>query len=331
MTMPVNRRLSVAPMMDHTDRHCRYFLRLISKHTLLYTEMVPATAIMHGNRNHLLGYSEREHPLALQLGGSDPAELAVCARIAEDFGYDEVNLNVGCPSDRVQSGRFGACLMAEPTLVAVCIQRMQKNAGIPITVKTRLGIDDRDSYEELVSFIDMVSSAGCKTFIMHARKAWLNGLSPKQNREIPPLEYEKVYRLKRDFPRLEIIINGGFTRAQDIRDQLEHVDGVMIGRAAYHDPYLLAGMDKLVFNDTVAPKTRQQILGEFTGYAAQQLESGMPLNAMTRHILGLYQGQPGARAFRRHLSEYAPRPGAGIEVLKRAAETITARQAVIID
>jgi tRNA-dihydrouridine synthase A len=278
--------------------------------------MITAHAIVHGDRQRLLGYSEPEHPLALQIGGSDPAELAACAQIAEDFAYDEVNLNIGCPSDRVQSGKFGACLMAEPELVADCVGTMQSKVSIPVTVKTRLGIDDRDSYEELTSFVRMVSAAGCRIFILHARKAWLNGLSPKENREIPPLEYEKVYQLKKDFPDLEIIINGGFINMTEIMTQLSHVDGVMIGRAAYQNPYLLADADRLIFGDVSEPLARNEVLDEFKIYIKKQLALGVPLNAMTRHILGLYQGQPGARTFRRNISENAHKPGAGIEILQ---------------
>ena len=307
-------------MMDRTDRHFRYFLRLISRHTLLYTEMITAHAIVHGDRQRLLGYSEREHPLALQIGGSDPEELAACAQIAEDFAYDEINLNIGCPSDRVQSGKFGACLMAEPELVAECVDSMQNKVSIPVTVKTRLGIDERDSYEELISFVQKVSDAGCRTFIMHARKAWLNGLSPKENREVPPLEYEKVYQLKKEFPELEIIINGGFINITEIMTQLSHVDGVMIGRAAYQNPYLLADADRLIFGDVSEPLARDEVLDEFKIYIKKQLALGVPLNAMTRHILGLYQGQPGARAFRRNISENAHKPGAGIEILQHSTE-----------
>jgi len=265
--------------------------------------MITSAAIINGNRDRLLAYSASEHPLALQLGGSDPAELGKCATIAEDYGYDEINLNVGCPSDRVQTGRFGACLMAEPELVAECIAAMQQATVVPVTVKTRLGIDDHDSYEELTAFINNVSATGCRTFIMHARKAWLKGLSPRENREVPPLNYNTVYQLKNDFPQLEIIINGGFTRLDQIQEQYKYVDGVMIGRAAYHDPYLLAEIDRIIFADKRMAKTRQQILAEFTDYINQQLEQGVALNHMTRHILGLFQGQSGARAFRRQLSQ----------------------------
>ena len=307
-------------MMDHTDRHCRYFLRLITRHTLLYTEMITTAAILNGKRDRLLAYSPGEHPLALQLGGSDPAALSRCAAIAEEYGYDEINLNIGCPSDRVRSGQFGACLMAEPHLVADCMAAMQQATAVPVTVKTRLGIDDRDSYDELTAFIDKVSIAGCKTFIMHARKAWLNGLSPGENREIPPLNYSMVYQLKKDFPDLEIIINGGFTRLDQIREQYNHVDGVMIGRAAYHDPYLLADVDRLIYADQKSTKNRHQILTEYMDYVSMNLERGVALKNMTRHILGLYQGQPGARAFRRHLSQHAHGADAGIEILKQAVK-----------
>ena len=309
--------------MDRTDRHFRFFLRLISKHTLLYTEMITSRAITHGDSNRLLGYSKREHPLALQIGGSDPIELSACAQIAEDLGYDEVNLNIGCPSGRVQSGKFGACLMAEPELVAKCINKMQKTVNIPVTVKTRLGIDERDSYEELSSFVRIVSAAGCTTFILHARKAWLNGLSPKENRDIPPLQYEKVYQLKQDFPELEIIINGGFITLDQILAQYSHVDGVMIGRAAYQNPYLLAQADHIVYKDSSDLRTREEIMEEFILYAREQLRNGVPLNAMSRHILGLYQGQPGARAFRRQISENVCKPGAGIEVLQQALKLVS--------
>ena len=320
--MEINRKLSIAPMMDHTDRHCRYFLRLITRHTLLYTEMITATAILNGNRERLLAYSDSEHPLALQLGGSDPVELKQCATIAEDYGYDEINLNVGCPSDRVQTGSFGACLMAEPQLVAECIAAMQKVTTVPVTVKTRLGIDNHDSYDDLATFINRVSIAGCRTFIIHARKAWLKGLSPKENREVPPLNYSTVYQLKKDFPELEIIINGGFNRLEQIQEQYNYVDGVMIGRAAYHDPYLLAEVDRKIFTDKNAVKSRQHILSEFMDYVSRQLQQGVALNHMTRHILGLYQGQPGARAYRRQLGQHACRSGAGIEILKQAVDVV---------
>lgn len=322
MTQELNRKLSIAPMMDHTDRHFRYFLRLISEHVLLYTEMATTGAILHGDREQHLGYSEREHPLALQLGGSDPVELAQCAVIAEDMGYDEINLNVGCPSKRVQNGRFGACLMAEPGLVAECVAAMSGRVQIPVTIKTRTGIDNRDSYAELTTFIDTVCSAGCHTFIVHARKAWLNGLSPKENRTVPPLQYETVYQLKKDYPDLEIIINGGFTGREQILAQFPHVDGVMIGRVAYQDPYLLAGMDQALFGSTNPVPTRQEILQEFKTYAARHVRRGTYLSHMTRHILGLFQGRPGARAFRRVLSENAHKPGVGTDLIEKAAACV---------
>jgi len=318
----ISRRLCIAPMMDRTDKHFRYFLRLITKHTLLYTEMITTGAILHGDHGQFLNYSKREHPLALQLGGSNPDELARCTKIASDWGYDEVNLNVGCPSDRVQSARFGACLMAEPELVANCVLAMQKQTHIPITVKTRIGIDERDSYEELSAFIEHVSHAGCQTFIIHARKAWLKGLSPKENREIPPLQYETVYQLKKDYPQLEIIINGGFTSIEQIIEQYDHVDGVMIGRAAYQNPYLLAKVDQLIFQDDYPVKSRHEVLEEFMEYVDQNLAQGIYLSHMARHILGLYQGQAGARLYRRTISEKAYQSGAGLDVLKEAANQI---------
>ena len=318
MQHALNRRLAIAPMMDRTDRHYRYFMRLISRRVLLYTEMLTTGAIVHGDRERLLGYADVEHPLALQLGGSDPDLLATCARIAEDMGYDEVNLNIGCPSDRVQSGRFGACLMAEPALVAECVARMRQQVNIPVTVKTRIGIDPRDSREELVEFVSTVSAAGCDTFIIHARKAWLQGLSPKENRDIPPLQYETVYQLKRDFTGLNIIINGGFTNMEQIMAQYDLVDGVMIGRAAYHNPYLLAKADARIFAEPAVPPARHEILRGFITYARQNLERGINLRHMARHIIGLYQGQAGASAFRRLISETVCRDTSGIDALEKA-------------
>jgi len=282
--------------------------------------MVTTGAILHGDKKQFLQYSPEEHPLALQLGGSDPHELGRCAVIAEDFGYDEVNLNVGCPSDRVKSGRFGACLMAEPERVSACVAEMKKNVSIPVTIKTRTGIDNHDSYEELAAFIKEVSNGGCSTFIIHARKAWLEGLSPKENREIPPLQYETVHQLKMEFPTLNIIINGGFTSLQQIMAQYDHVDGVMVGRAAYQDPYLLAEVDQEIFHDPYPVKTRHEILEEFISYVNQNLEQSIYLGHMTRHILGLFQGQYGARAYRRHISEHAYKPGAGVDVIQYAAQ-----------
>jgi tRNA-dihydrouridine synthase A len=323
MNYKLDRKLAIAPMMDRTDRHYRYFMRLISRRVLLYTEMLTTGAILHGDRERLLGYSDIEHPLALQLGGSDPEHLAACARLAADMGYDEVNLNIGCPSDRVQSARFGACLMAEPALVAACVARMRDAVNIPVTVKTRTGIDGRDSYEELAEFVRTVSAAGCDTFIIHARKAWLQGLSPRENRDIPPLQYEIVYQLKRDFPGLHIIINGGFTTLEQIQSQYALVDGVMIGRVAYHNPYLLAAADARIFLDNTLPPARHEILTGFIAYARQQQEQGISLKHMARHIIGLYQGQAGARAFRRLISENVCRNTSGMEVL----ETVVAQMA----
>ena len=302
-------------MLDWTDRHCRYFLRLISRHTLLYTEMITTGALIHGDRERFLCYDPAEHPVALQLGGSAPEYLARCARMAEDWGYDEINLNVGCPSDRVQNGRFGACLMAEPALVAECVTAMRAAVRVPVTVKHRIGIDERDSYAELVDFVGRLNDAGCDAIIVHARKAWLKGLSPKENRDIPPLRYEVVRDLKRDFPRLPIVINGGIETLDAAVDFLNDLDGVMIGRAAYHNPWILAEADRRVFGDDRPTPIRRQVLEAFIPYAERQLAAGVPMNAMSRHLLGLFQGQPGARAWRRRISEQAHRPGAGIEVL----------------
>ncbi len=318
----MERKLSVAPMLDWTDRHCRFFLRLISRHTLLYTEMVTTGALLHGDAPRFLKYDPAEHPLALQLGGSEPNDLARCAEMGEQWGYDEINLNVGCPSDRVQSGRFGACLMADPQLVADCVQAMQEKISIPVTVKHRIGIDDRDSYQELCDFVDTVSAAGSDTFIVHARKAWLQGLSPKQNREVPPLCYEVVHQLKQDFPELNIVINGGITSLEQTQQQLNHVDGVMIGREAYHNPWILAQADKLIFGDAHPVPSRHQVLQQMLPYVEAELASGIRLGNISRHILGLFQGQPGAGAWRRYISEHAHLPGSGIEVIQIAAEQV---------
>jgi len=318
----LQRKISIAPMLDCTDRHDRYLLRLLTRRALLYTEMVTTGALLHGDRDRLLGFDPAERPLALQLGGSDPADMAACARIAQDAGYDEVNINVGCPSDRVQSGRFGACLMAEPGIVAACYTAMSDAASIPVTVKTRIGIDERDSYEDLADFVGTVASAGCGTFIIHARKAWLSGLSPKQNREVPPLRYETVYRLKRDFPHLEIVINGGIASQDAAAEHLQRVDGVMIGREAYHNPYHLAGIDRRFFGDDATPPTRHAVLAAYLPYVTRQLALGVPLGRMSRHLVGLFQGVPGARAWRRRLSEDSRRPGAGAEVIEQAAREV---------
>ena len=311
----LDRRLSVAPMLDWTDRHCRYFLRLLSRHTLLYTEMVTTGALIHGEPERFLRFDPAEHPIALQLGGSDPQNMARCARMGADRGYDEININVGCPSDRVQNGRFGACLMAEPRLVADCVAAMKDTVAVPVTVKTRIGIDDRDSYGELLDFAGTLTDAGCDALIVHARKAWLAGLSPKENRDIPPLRYDVVEQLKRDLPNQTIAINGGIKTLDETAVFLETLDGVMIGREAYHNPWILTEADRLIFGDDRRAPTRNAVLDAFLPYVERELAGGTPLSAMSRHILGLFQGQPGARAWRRHLSEQAHRPGAGVEVL----------------
>jgi tRNA-dihydrouridine synthase A len=316
--LPLDRRLAVAPMLDWTDRHCRYFLRLITRRTLLYTEMVTTGALIHGDQDRHLRFDPAEHPIALQLGGSEPNDLARCARLGQGWGYDEVNLNCGCPSDRVQNGRFGACLMAEPALVADCMAAMKAAVTIPVTVKSRIGIDDRDSYQELVEFVGAVVEAGCDALIVHARKAWLQGLSPRENREVPPLRYDIVARLKADFPGLTIVINGGVQTLEAVAGFLTHLDGVMIGRAAYEDPWVLAGADQRIFGESWPQPTRHQVLERFLPYVARELAAGVPLGAMSRHILGLFHGQPGARAWRRHISEQAHRPGAGLAVLTAA-------------
>ncbi len=309
-------------MMDWTDRHCRTFHRLLSRHALLYTEMVTAEAVLHGDRTRLLGYNEIEHPVALQLGGSDPTKLAEAAWIGAEEGYDEINLNVGCPSDRVQSGRFGACLMAEPHLVADCIATMAARVALPVTVKCRIGIDDQDSEEDFSRFIDVVAAAGCRVFIVHARKAWLQGLSPKENREIPPLDYDRVYRLKAARPDLTIVINGGIPDLETARWHLEFVDGVMLGRAAYQTPYVLAGVDHLLFDDDHNVPERHEVLDALIPFVEEHLGRGGRLNNITRHILGLFHGQPGAKAFRRYLSENAIGDAAGMDVLRQAIDTM---------
>jgi tRNA-dihydrouridine synthase A len=309
-------------MMGYTDRHARYFLRLISRHTLLYTEMVTTGAVLHGDRNKLLRFDASEQPLAIQLGGSDPAELAQCSRIAEDAGFSEVNLNVGCPSDRVQSGRIGACLMAQPGLVAELVDAMQSAVRIPVTVKCRVGIDDMDGYAAFVEFIETVADAGCDTFIVHARKAWLQGLSPKQNREVPPLQYDYVYRLKKEHPSLNIVINGGIRTLDEIALHLEQVDGVMLGREAYHNPYLLAPVDQLFYGEQGVERTRAEIIDAFSDYVERQLQAGERLHAITRHIHGLYKHTRGSNAWKRYLSRHAHKQGAGTEVLKVARNAV---------
>ena len=309
-------------MLDWTDRHYRYFARLLSRHTLLYTEMVTTGALIHGDTARFLRHDMAERPVALQLGGADPREMVHCARLGAEAGYDEININVGCPSDRVQNGRFGACLMAEPETVAACVAAMKAAVNVPVTVKTRIGIDHRDSYEELLAFTQAVVDAGCDALIVHARKAWLQGLSPRENRDVPPLRYDVVLRLKQDFPALPMVINGGIKTLAQAAGFLDRLDGAMIGRAAYQTPWLLADADRIIFNDLAPPPTPHEILDAFVPYVERQLAEGVPLASITRHILGLFHGQPGARRWRRVLSEQAHRPGAGIEVLREAAAQV---------
>ncbi len=314
--------ISIAPMMDYTDRHFRYILRQITRHALLYTEMITAEAILHGDCDYLLGYHPEEHPLALQLGGSDLSALAQCAKIAQHYGYDEINLNAGCPSDRVQSGKFGACLMKEPSLVAECLSAMRESANLPVTLKTRLGVDEIDSYDDLTHFIDTVAISGCDTFIMHARKAWLKGLSPKENRTIPPLRHEVVYRLKQDFPQLTLILNGGVNTLTQIHDALQQLDGVMIGRHACQHPYFLAEIDALFYGATQPPLTRIEVIERVLPYMQKQLQQGVRLTQLARHLLGLFHGTKNARLWRRYLSENAHKSGADIEVILQALDNI---------
>ncbi len=316
-------RFSVAPMLDWTDRHCRFFHRLISQYALLYTEMVTTGALIYGDSHRFLQFSAAENPVAFQLGGSNPKELAVCAKMVEDYGYMEVNLNVGCPSDRVQNGRFGACLMAEPELVAECVAAMSLVVDIPVTIKSRIGIDEHDSYEELTNFVSTIVSAGCRTFIVHARKAWLSGLSPKQNREVPPLRYDRVYQLKEDFPQLEIIINGGITSLTQAEEMLKKVDGVMMGREAYHNPYILADVDKRFFSAVCDPLSRHEIVALLIPYIQAQLKTDVRLNSISRHILGLFHGEPGARGWRRYISENVGKSDADENVILEALKYTT--------
>jgi tRNA-dihydrouridine synthase A len=312
-----DRTLSVAPMMDWTDRHCRYFHRLLTQSALLYTEMVTTGAIIHGDADRFLTYNPEEHPLALQLGGSEPKDLAACARIAEQHGYDEINLNVGCPSDRVQRGRFGACLMLEPELVRDCMSAMLDVVDIPVTVKTRLGVDDDYSYQFMSDFVGKVAESGCSVFIMHARKAILSGLSPKQNRDVPPLHYDWVYRLKQESPDLEVVINGGIDSLEAVKQQLGRVDGVMLGRAAYHTPWILAECQQQLFEES-AFGSREELIEPMSDYLERQVREGTPVKYVSRHMLGLFQGQPGARVWRRYLSENAFRDDNNTELLKQA-------------
>jgi tRNA-dihydrouridine synthase A len=315
-------KVSIAPMMEWTDRHCRYFLRLISPHARLYTEMVTAQAVLHGDRERLLGFDAAEHPVALQLGGSDPDMLARAATIGARFGYDEINLNIGCPSDRVQSGRFGACLMEEPPLVRDCVAAMRAAVTIPVTVKSRIGIDAHDDYGFLRDFVATVAESGCSVFVVHARKALLAGLSPRENREVPPLRYGYVYRLKEEFPQLAVVVNGGVRRLPGVHEHLARVDGVMIGREAYHNPYFLAEVEAALYG--TKPPRREDVIARFLPYVEARLAEGVRLPAITRHVLGLYTGQPGARRWRRRLSEEASRPGAGAELLRDSMTLVRA-------
>ncbi|HEX7342521.1 MAG TPA: tRNA dihydrouridine(20/20a) synthase DusA [Rhodanobacteraceae bacterium] len=313
-------RLCVAPMMDWTDRHCRYFHRLLSPHVRLYSEMVTAAALVHGDRDHLLRHDVNEQPVALQLGGSDPADLARAAHLGEVAGYDEINLNVGCPSDRVQSGRFGACLMREPQLVADCVKAMRDAVAVPVTVKCRIGVDDQDAYADLQRFTETMCAAGVEVLEVHARKAWLKGLSPKENREIPPLDYARVHRLKREFPQLVVVINGGIVTVDAVHEQLCAVDGVMLGRAAYHDPWILAELEAALWGTPLL--TRVEVLQRMAPYIETQLAAGAQLKHITRHVLGLYQGQPGARRFRRVLSDGAHATGADWALVEQALAAV---------
>jgi tRNA-dihydrouridine synthase A len=318
----LNRKFCIAPMLDCSDRHSRYFLRLFSSNILLYTEMVTAAAIIHGDRDYLLGFSEEEHPVAVQIGGSDPEQLYRVAKIAEEYGYDEINLNCGCPSDRVQSGSFGACLMADPERVADCIRALGSGSSLPVTVKHRTGIDQQDEYMIFSQFAAIQIEAGAAALIVHARNAWLNGISPKQNREIPLLKYDWVYRLKRDFPDTEIIINGGVKTLEACQQHLQRVDGVMLGREAYQNPWVLHHVDARIFGEQSRLKSRQGLLQEIYPYIERQLAQGMPLTKMVRHIIGLFHGEPNARQWRRYLSENAWRKSAGMQTLYEAERMV---------
>ena len=313
------RRFCIAPMMDYSDRHARYFLRLFSPRILLYTEMITAAAIVHGDRDHLLAYNAEEHPLAVQLGGSDPEQLFRAAQVCAEYGYDEINLNCGCPSDRVQSGQFGACLMQDPGLVGECVSALRSASSVPVTVKHRTGIDQQDEYDRFAGFAVAQIDAGAEALIVHARNAWLEGLSPKQNREIPPLKYDWVYRLKRDFAGCEVIINGGINSLEACVEHLRHVDGVMLGREPYRNPWMLQDVDRVVFSQPAGgPADRRAVLRRMYPYIDRQLAAGQPLARVTRHMLGLFLGEPNARRWRRYLSENVHREGAGIETLQQA-------------
>ncbi len=315
-------RFSIAPMMEWTDRHCRFFHRLLTRRALIYTEMITTGAVLHGDRGRLLAYDPAEHPVALQLGGSDPQKLAECARIAADLGYDEINLNVGCPSDRVQEGRFGACLMAEPALVGDCVAAMTAAVGVPVTVKCRIGIDNQDPEQALATLTHAVMPAGVAALIVHARKAWLAGLSPRENRDIPPLDYDRVYRLKAAHPQLPIVINGGITDLDQAAAHLARVDGVMMGRAAYQEPWRLLDVGPILFGEAASFSTPKAAAEGFIPYIARELERGTRLHAITRHVLGLFRGVPGARAFRRHLATEGVKPGADIATFREALSQV---------
>jgi len=325
----LDHRISVAPMMDRTDRHDRYFLRQITRRALLYTEMVATGEVLYGDTERCLAFHPKEHPLALQLGGSEPVELANAARLGEGFGYDEINLNVGCPSDRVQKGRFGACLMTEPERVGEGLRAMGEAVTVPVTVKTRIGVDENDNYDFLARFVEVVASAGCRAVIVHARKAYLKGLSPKENRSVPPLRYEVVYRLKADFPDLEIVLNGGIETLDAAEAHLSRVDGAMIGRAAYQNPYMLAGIDQRFFGVTEPPASREAVMEAMLPYLATEITKGVPLSRMTRHLFGLFTGVPGARAWRQHLSEHATLPGVNEDVVRDALRAIVVAEATM--
>jgi tRNA-dihydrouridine synthase A len=318
-------RLSVAPMMDWTDRHCRVFHRLMTRRARLYTEMLTTGAIIHGDRRRLLGFDASEHPVALQLGGSDPRDLATSAKIGEDFGYDEINLNVGCPSDRVKDGRFGACLMAEPALVAACVDAMKRTVAIPVTVKCRMGIDDQDPEAALDALAQSVIAAGADALIVHARKAWLNGLSPKENRDIPPLDYNRVYRLKASLPDVPVVINGGIASLAEAKRHLGFVDGVMLGRAAYQEPWRLLTADPELFGEAAPHATMKDVFETMMPYIERELAQGVRLHSITRHFVGAFHGVPGARAFRRYLAENGVKPGAGVNVLRDAIALVDNR------
>jgi len=323
-------RFAIAPMMDWTDRHCRVFHRHLTRRARLYTEMLTTGAIIHGDRARLLGFDQSEHPLALQLGGSDPRDLAMSAKIGEDFGYDEINLNVGCPSDRVKDGRFGACLMAEPELVASCVDAMKRAVKIPVTVKCRIGIDDQDPEVSLDALARGVIAAGADVLIVHARKAWLSGLSPKQNRDIPPLDYDRVYRLKAALPDVPIVINGGIGSLEEASAHLAHVDGVMLGRAAYQEPWRLLDVDPMLFGEAAPHATMKDAFEAMLPYIERELARGTRLHAITRHFVGAFHAVPGARAFRRHLAEQGVKPGAGTGVLRNAIALVQERSAAAI-